>query len=204
MFFIKPQQIPFLLIFSRLVFAGVIPILVWLSPPYFEVWISVLIVTGLLTDVFDGIIARRLGVSNEKLRVWDSNVDQIFWISIIATVSWVRFLGIQKLWVPILIIALLEGLCYLVSLKRFKKPIATHSILAKFWTLTLMTFLLEILLFDSNYTFWACFTLGFVSRLEILGIIIFLKDWATDVPSIFAVRKLNRGIEPKKNKWFNG
>lgn len=45
---------------------------------------------------------------------------------------------------------------------------------------------------------------GVISMLKILGIIVFLKDWTTDVPSIFAVRKLNRGIEPKKSKWFNG
>ncbi len=37
---------------------------------------------GLLTDIFDGIIARKVGVSSEKLRRLDSQVDLVFWLSL--------------------------------------------------------------------------------------------------------------------------
>jgi CDP-diacylglycerol--glycerol-3-phosphate 3-phosphatidyltransferase len=33
---------------------------------------------GLLTDIFDGIIARKVGVSSEKLRRLDSQTDLVF------------------------------------------------------------------------------------------------------------------------------
>ena len=39
---------------------------------------------GVISDIFDGIIARKLNVSNEKLRVLDTLFDLIFYASIIS------------------------------------------------------------------------------------------------------------------------
>jgi len=40
---------------------------------------------GLLSDIFDGIIARRLGVATPSLRRLDSQTDAAFWLAVLAS-----------------------------------------------------------------------------------------------------------------------
>lgn len=197
------KRIPEILVFSRIPIAILIAVFIWLQITYVEFWVSFLIIFGLLTDVFDGIIARKLNVSTERLRKLDSNVDQFFWIVIIISIFWWRIELIEPIWIPLVSILFLEGLAYLVSLLKFKKTVATHSIFAKFWTLTLLVFLLELVISNSTHTFYVCLVLGVLSRIEILMIIFLLKKWATDIPTVFVVGKVNRGEKVKKSKLFN-
>lgn len=197
------KKIPFLLIYSRIVIALVIIFIAWLKVDNYSFIITILILVGLLTDIFDGIIARKLNVSTEKLRIWDSNVDVFFWLSAIASVFYLRFELIKPHILPICILLILELIAYLISFIKFKRTIATHSLLAKLWTLTLLLFLIELILNSTSYTFVLCFVLGVISRVEIILIIATLKNWTTDVPSIFTVRKINNDQEIKKSKWFN-
>ena len=189
---IQMKKIPFLLIYSRIVIAITIIYFTLFQKENSAIIIAVLMIIGLLTDVFDGIIARKLNVSSEKLRIWDSNVDQFFWISVIASVFYLRFPLIQSLYLPLSILLFLEISTYAVSYIKFKKPIATHTYLAKLWTITLLIFLLELLLNSTTHSFMLCFILGLLSRIEILAIVLILKKWTIDLPSIFTLRKLNR------------
>ena len=198
------KNIPFLLIYSRILIGIIIGIIAYYNVEHVSIWIVTLMIIGLLTDVFDGIIARKLNVASEKLRVWDSNVDQFFWIITIAAIFYINidFVITNIYWIASIVI--LETLCYIVSYAKFKKTIATHSILAKIWTLTMLAFLIDLCLNGvSTYSFVICIGLGIVSRIEILLIIIRLKNWTTDVPSIMVVDKINKGIKFKKNKLFN-
>lgn len=36
---------------------------------------------GLISDIFDGIIARYLDVADDRLRKWDAQVDVFFWLA---------------------------------------------------------------------------------------------------------------------------
>ncbi len=187
------KKLPFLLVYSRLVIAVIIGILVFFKVDYVEVLLAILISLGVITDVFDGIIARKYGVATEKLRVWDSNVDQIFWLISVGAVFYLRipFLIINYKW--ILLIIVLEFMAYVVSLLKFQKTIATHSILAKLWSLTLVAFLFDLLLTgNSRWLFCVCVVLGVISRIEIIAIILGLKKWTTDVASILKVNEINK------------
>jgi len=196
------KNIPFLLIYSRAAIAFIILGLAYFAPPHHPKIIVALIILGLITDVFDGIIARKLGVASEKLRQWDSNVDQLFWLATIAAIIYMQLPAIKPLFIQIIILLVFEALAYLISFFKFKRTVATHSLLAKIWTLTLLIFLTEVTLFGTTKTFWLCFWVGLVSRLEICAILLFLKEWTTDVPSIFAVPRINRGEKPKKRLLF--
>ena len=145
-----------------------------------------------------------MGISSERLRVWDSNVDHFFWIAIIGTVFYLNFAFISHLLYLIFTLVALEIVAYIASYIKFKKAIATHSILAKIWTISLLVWITELILFQSNHTFPICFGLGLISRVEIILIIVVLKKWATDIPSIIVVGKMNRREKVKKSKWFNG
>lgn len=198
------KKIPFLLIYSRILIGIIIGLFAVYKVNHHALWIVILMVTGLLTDVFDGIIARKLGVATEKLRIWDSNVDQFFWLVVIAAIFYLNlnYVKEQALWIILLLV--LELVAYLVSYIKFKKSVATHSILAKFWTLSLTFFLIELCLTGSgSISFIICIALGIISRIEIIAIILCLKKWTTDVPSLWAVSKINKGIPVRKNKLFN-
>ena len=147
---------------------------------------------GLITDVLDGVIARKLGVATEKLRVWDSNVDRFFWIIVISCIFYLNFPFIRQNYLPVIVILVLETSAYITSYTKFKRTVATHSYLAKFWTLTLLAFLIDLALHsESNLPFKICVSFGIISRIEIILIIWGLKKWATDVPSLLRVRKIN-------------
>lgn len=198
------KKIPIILIYSRIFFAIIILVLGLGRIENYREWISFLMVIGLITDVFDGIIARSLKISTEKLRILDSNVDQVFWLAVIGTIFYLNldFILENILWISVILG--LEILAYVISYTRFKRTIATHSILAKFWTISLVVFLVDLVLNStSSVAFWICVGLGIISRIEIILIIIRLKNWTTDVPSILSVSKINRGIKIKKNKLFN-
>lgn len=187
------KQVPFLLICSRMIIGFIIGIITLIRPPGTPVLIVSLMTIGLITDIMDGILARRIGVATQRLRVWDSNVDQFFWIVVISSIFWLNINFIQSHYLPIVIIAVLESLAYLMSYLKFRRTIATHTYLAKYWTLTLFAFLTDLALHgQSGLWFKICVAGGIISRLEIIAIIAALKNWATDVPSILSVRSINR------------
>jgi CDP-diacylglycerol--glycerol-3-phosphate 3-phosphatidyltransferase len=185
-------KIPFLLVYLRLFIAFLIGGLVFTEVANLNIIIVVLSFVGLLSDVFDGIIARKLNVATERLRIWDSNVDMVFWAFIIFSTFYLNLPFFKINSFLILLVIALEITTYIVCFLKFKKTVATHSILAKTWTITLFIFLIDLLLnSDSSYSFYSCIILGIISRLEILGMILALKKWTVDVPSIFSVKKLN-------------
>lgn len=198
-------RVPFILIYSRAIIAFVIGALAFLSPLHARILIVILMSLGLLTDIFDGIIARRLNVSTQKFRVLDSNVDQFFWIVTICAIFYLNQAFLKANYGWILVVVFLEFLTYALSFFKFKKSIATHSILAKMWTLSLLGFLIDLCLNSWSFIpFVISIALGILSRFEIVLIILKLKHWTTDVPSILVVGKINRGEPVRKNRLFNG
>jgi CDP-diacylglycerol--glycerol-3-phosphate 3-phosphatidyltransferase len=198
-------KIPMLLIYSRLVM-GILIVLLSIWPVgNFPIIATVLLTAGLLSDVFDGIIARRLNVSTQKLRRLDSSVDQVFFIGV-AVATYIHCPEFFKAHVAKLVILLAaEALTYVVSFVKFRKEVATHSIGAKMWTLLLFGTLVQLIWqCDSHFLFESCFWIGMLTRLEIVAIILTLRNWTNDVPSLYHAIRLRQGKSIKRNKLFNG
>jgi CDP-diacylglycerol--glycerol-3-phosphate 3-phosphatidyltransferase len=108
-------------------------------------------------------------------------------------------------WPEILFVVMLEVAAYAFCYFRFRKEIATHSILAKFWTLSLCAVIVELNLSgNSGLIFQSCFYLGVISRLEIIAIVLTLKNWTNDIPSLYHAWQLRQGKDIVRNKLFNG
>lgn len=199
------KNIPIGLIYSRLIIGFAILIFNLFEIENLKFYTISLLTIGLLTDIFDGIIARKLNISSEKLRRLDSTIDQLFFICVIAAtyIQSPQFFKENALLFFILIA--IEALTYLVCYLKFKKEIATHSIGAKIWTLVLFATLVQVILQgESKVLFAVCFWLGILTRLEIIAIILALKKWTNDVPSFHHALKLRQGKNIKRNKLFNG
>lgn len=199
------KNIPIALIYSRLLIGFAIVLLSIFQAAYYPFLAITLLSIGLLTDVFDGIIARRLNISSEKLRRLDSSIDQVFFISV-AVATYIQCPVFFKTnLIKLIVLVAFESSTYLVSYIRFKREIATHSIGAKIWTLILFATLVEVMAHcQSVVLFELCLWVGLVTRIEILAIVFTLKKWTNDVPTIYHAIQLRRGKEIKRNKLFNG
>ncbi|MCH7340359.1 CDP-alcohol phosphatidyltransferase family protein [Acinetobacter higginsii] len=198
-------QIPTLLVYSRLLLGFLIVVVTILRPSFYPLYTVVFLTLGLMSDIFDGIIARHLGVSDEKLRRLDSNIDQIFFICAIASIYLQQpdFFK-QHLW-AIVILILSEVAIYIVSFIKFRKEVATHSLGAKIWTLFLFALLVQVTLTgQSQILFWIVFWLGLLTRAEIIAIILVLKQWQNDVPSLKQAIRIRKGLTIQNNRFFNG
>lgn len=199
------KKVPIWLIYSRVVAGLFILLLAWMGKPSLNVWIVGLLVYGLVSDFFDGFIARRVGVSEERLRRLDSTVDQFFWLSVTLGCYWLSPQFFNDHWWQISILIALEAIAYLISFLRFRKEVATHALASKLWVLILLFVFIEVVLTsNSSWLFQLCFWVGVVSRLEIIGILLLVREWVNDVPTIYHAIQLRKGKTIKRNKIFNG
>lgn len=199
------QNLPQILIFSRLLIGFIILLFSFIEIESNKTIIVILLTIGLITDIFDGIIARKLNISTQKLRRLDSTIDQIFFLCVILSSYILCPSFYQKNWMLFSILITLEFITYVVSFVKFRKEIATHSLGAKFWTLILFATLIQIILqCDSSILFAICFWVGIITRVEIILILLILKKWTNDVPTFYHAILLRKGLNIKRNKLFNG
>lgn len=198
-------KIPILLILIRLLIGLLLIPVSYFHIDNYKLIAIVLFTIGLFTDIFDGIIARKLNVSTVKLRRLDSTIDLIFFVSIgIATFFQCPTFFFDN-FNPLLLLILFELTTYLICFLKFRKEIATHTIGAKIWTLLLFATLVEIILqCNSGLLFTIFFWIGIVTRLEITLIILILKNWTHDVPTVWHALQLRKGKVIRRNKIFNG
>ncbi|KQK26480.1 CDP-alcohol phosphatidyltransferase [Chryseobacterium aquaticum] len=198
------KTIPYLLIAIRFVFAPIIFFLAFTKAEESRFIILSLMFIGLLTDIFDGIIARKVGVSSEKLRRLDSQVDLVFWLSLGFAAYFINTELIKSHWKNIALIFIMEALCYIISFIKFKKETCTHAFLSKMWGLSLLISFTYLIGFQQvGWAFYLTIILGFISHLDVILIILILPKWQYDVPSFYHAWKIRKGIERKKSIFFN-
>jgi len=117
------KNIPFTLIILRLVLGLLLLLFYWLKVDHFKWYAISFLVIGLLSDIFDGIIARKLAVSTTLLRRWDSSVDLLFF----ACISLVTYLSCPQFFKDnatlILILVGSEILTYIISFAKLKRKL---------------------------------------------------------------------------------
>lgn len=198
-------KIPHYLILFRVLLAPVIVSLAFVLKDESRVPIVILMYLGLLSDIFDGIIARKQNISTEKLRRLDSQADLLFWIAI-ALSTWIIFPSLIKAnRFGLASILIMEGLCYLISILKFGKETCTHAFLSKMWGITLLISFTALIGFNhAGIPFKAAVVLGIISQLDVIAIILILPKWTHDIPSAYHAYLIRKNIPFKRNKLFNG
>lgn len=198
------KTIPYILIATRFILAPIILLLAYLKGEESRFLILTLMYSGLLTDIFDGIIARKAGVSSEKLRRLDSQTDLIFWLSLGFAAYFLNPELIKNEWKGIVLIFAMEALCYIVSIWKFKKETCTHAFLSKMWGLSLLiAFTCLIGFSEIGWAFYLAVGLGLISHIDVILIILILPKWQYDVPSAYHAWKIRNGRQRKKGIFFN-
>lgn len=198
------KNIPYILLAIRFVFAPVIFFLAYLKGEEQRFIILTLMFLGLLTDIFDGIIARKIGVSSEKLRRLDSQIDLVFWLSLGFAAYFINPEVIKSHWPAIAVIFIMEAVCYIISILKFGKETCTHAFLSKIWGLSLLiAFTYLIGLQEIGWAFYLAIILGVVSHIDVILIILILPKWQYDVPSCYHAWNIRRGKQRTKTMFFN-
>jgi CDP-diacylglycerol---glycerol-3-phosphate 3-phosphatidyltransferase len=198
------KQIPYLLVWFRAALAMLVLILALIKNRDFNALIAWSIPLAVISDIFDGIIARKLGVSTEKLRRLDSQIDLFYWLSMLIAFI-LRVPDAQSIFWPwIALCVALEASLYIYSFIRFGKEPCTHALLSKTWCLFLAGALFYSFLTSTSGWLVASFIFGYLSQLDVLLILILLPNWQRDIPSSYQAWQIRKGQPIKKHPLFNG
>lgn len=198
------KRLPVILVYSRIGIGLLCIFLAALGVEY-RSWICTWMIIGLLTDIFDGIIARKLNVSTLHLRKLDSIVDRFFWLMIFAACYMLYPEYILSITAFVVVILVCEALVFTISFIRFRKAPSPHNLISKAWGISVaVAFAVIILTGSSQIAFFTMFVLAVLSRLDSALIYILLRTWDHDIPSFYHAILIRNGKTIKRNALFNG
>ena len=149
------------------------------------------LVAAFVSDVFDGVIARRLGIATANLRRADSIADSIFYMSAVFAAWWLHPEVIYAHGTALLALLGLELLRYAFDFAKFGKEASYHMWSSKAWGVALVLGFLQLLAWGQDGVFVSlAIFIGIAADLEGLGISLVLKRWQTDVPSLMHALRL--------------
>ena len=157
----------------------------------------VLLTLAFLSDVFDGIIARRIGVATEKLRRADTIVDTGFYVCA-AVVLCVRAPGVIAAYaVGIVAVVGLEVARWVLERMKYGRLASYHMWSAKAWGITLWLGFSEAFLTGPPGPFIpAAVVMGIIADVEGLLASLVLSTWRHDIRTIWhalQIERSNRG-----------
>jgi CDP-diacylglycerol--glycerol-3-phosphate 3-phosphatidyltransferase len=183
------KWIPALLIALRVVMAPVIAGLLMEHRAAFAGW---LYVAAVLSDIFDGVIARRLGIVTLRLRLADGWADLWLYLCLLAGL-WVGYRAwISPLAWPFEIAVALQIVSWAFCLCRFGKMTSYHSLLAKLTALALMIGILILLLTGTRLALAIALWIFALNLLEEIAMTAILHRYHHDVWNLPAALRLRR------------
>lgn len=163
--------------------------------------LAAMVITALLSDIFDGVLARRWKCDTATVRLFDSMADIVFYLGCAAAL-WMRSALVRAIAVPILAVVGLEALCLAVAFIKFGRLPSYHSYLAKAWGLMLASALV-ISFVAKHPANWIgiALVLGALSNLEGITMSLILPVWRHDVKTLAIAWRL-RGIAQRRGSGF--
>ncbi|MBH8553194.1 CDP-alcohol phosphatidyltransferase family protein [Nostocaceae cyanobacterium CENA357] len=160
-----------------------------------SVWFIVGFVLAFLSDILDGIIARKLGVSTANLRQADSWADVCLFSSIFIS-AWLGYQDILMAYpTPLLMVVIAQLIWWVINLVKYGKPASYHTYSAKLWGITLFIAIISLFGFDyAGITLWLTCIVGTIHSLEEILMTLILPVWTHDVLSIFHAFKLRQQL----------
>jgi phosphatidylglycerophosphate synthase len=150
-----------------------------------EPWLGAMIAVGFVSDVYDGVLARRWGTATAALRIADSAADTIFYVGVLVAV-------VERHWPVIharlgLLAALLalEAARMVFDWVKFRRMASYHSYASKAWSVLLALATIALLCFDR--WFWlttVAIAWGILCDLEGLAMSALLPEWTHDVKNL--------------------
>ena len=185
-------HVPLALTAVRALLAPVLVLLAVLNPD--KALFGFCLIVGFLSDVFDGIIARKLGVATPNLRRLDSLADSVFYLSAMYAAWHLHEMKLRAYLAPLGTLLALELGRYIFDYAKFRREASYHMWSSKAWGLSLFLGFFSLLALDNGgWPIALAIYLGIVADVEGLAISAILKSWRTDIPSVFHAIEIRRG-----------
>jgi len=177
------RSVPMGLTVLRLLLAPVLVWLVYAGTP--GVVFASIVLVAFVSDYFDGVIARKLGVASAELRHFDSRADLVFY----ATAAWAVWRlhpdVVRSVAIPALVIVGLDVVRHVFDFAKFGRDVAYHAWSSKVWGLSLALALVLLMGFGVSQPFIGITViLGLIAQIEGLLISVALPVWTHDVPTL--------------------
>jgi phosphatidylglycerophosphate synthase len=156
-----------------------------------QIAFGICLTIAFLSDIFDGIIARRLNIATEGLRRLDSIADSIFYVAAAGAAWLLHPQAILDRIQPILVLIALEIVRYVFDYYKYRRETSYHMWSSKLWGIFLFIGFMSLLAFNDQGIFVTLFIyIGILADIEGLAISLTLKKWTHDVPTIFHALRL--------------
>ncbi|RZM78826.1 CDP-alcohol phosphatidyltransferase family protein [Leptolyngbya iicbica] len=187
---LKPENIPMLLVGLRFAIAPLL--LLDAFDHHTGIAFVVGYVIAVLSDIFDGIIARRLGVSTERLRIADSWADISLYVCIAFSVWLVFPQTLSTFQMPLLVAVAAQLSLFAINLIKFQKLPSLHTYTAKIWGLTLLVATVGLFGFGNDQLVWLAIALCLINSVEEILMTLILPEWQCDVLSLAAAIQIRQ------------
>ena len=151
------------------------------------------LITAFVTDYFDGVVARKLGVASATVRRYDSAADVIFYVAAFLAVWLVYPEQVRAHWLGLSLVASLEAIRVTIDYLKFRREASYHMWSAKAWNISLFAALTGLMGFGvSGWLFQLPIVVGIITNLEGLAASLLLPKWTHDVPTVFHAYKIRQ------------
>lgn len=147
-----------------------------------------LLAVGFVSDVYDGVIARRFGVATAGLRRLDSAVDTVFYLAAAVCVWRLHPDAILSHGWLIAAVIGTQVVNHAFEFWKFGREASYHAWSAKAWGASLFVALVFLFVAADDRLLTVALVLGIVSHVENFLITLTLREWRHDVKSVFHAR----------------
>jgi phosphatidylglycerophosphate synthase len=150
---------------------------------------------ALLSDIFDGVLARRWQIDTENLRRWDTRADTFFYACVLVVVLMRCPAAFQQRWPLITALVAAEAAQHIVAIVKYGRHASYHSILSKIWGLLLAAAMIALLGWGvDNWFLNLAIAWGILCNLQGLAMSFLLPAWQRDVPTVFHAWRLRNNL----------
>lgn len=143
------------------------------------------VVIALLTDIFDGVLARRFNVATSAIRRFDTTADSVFYLCALWAVWLLHPRVLIGNAIPLAVLVALECARYAFDFWKFRREASYHMWSSKLWGLALcVAFVAIFAMDDPGMLPTLAIVIGIIADTEGLLILLILPTWQHDLPSI--------------------
>jgi hypothetical protein len=152
-----------------------------------------MIVGALVSDIYDGVLARRWRCDTAGVRLSDSMADTVFYLCT-AVALWVSQPQLWRSYGGLLVALLvLEAVRFGFDFAKFGRPASYHSYLAKLWGLVMAIAVIGVFaLHRANVLVPAALVLGILCDLEGVAMSLVMPVWRKDIKTVREAWRLRR------------
>lgn len=162
----------------------------WPAP---EWWLGAMIAAGFVSDIYDGVLARRWKTVTPALRTADSATDLVFYLCVLAAAIARHWPVLRdRIWWVAGVLAL-EAVHIGFDWMKYGRVASYHAYSAKVWGVLLAAAAFTLLCFDRG--FWIltlALAWGIVSEVEGIAMTALLPEWTHDVKTLRQAMILRR------------